>query len=432
MARNKASIGSGLAAATLLFASGAHAAACTGKVATVTFANWAAAETATAKEVSASVAAFEHANPCIKISMISIPFANMVSQLTVMTIGNNTPDVMELSSGMPQALAPQGALADLRSYAGKAMIDDIQPSVLADGEAGTKLVALPLSLTPHGFWYNKGLMRKAGLDPAKPPQTFAELTADIATIHAKEPKVFPFASPTAEGAYTMVATWPVLLAYCARPPMADDHLGWTQPCAVAAFTWLQKRAETNEMPVGNNMKDNRQLFATDQVAFTLDGPYMRGIVASINPAYASNSAFAAEFAATKVPVGSSGISRTALDIHQIGMSPKAADPEAAWKFVHFMVSSPDDMRDFIIPEGGMPPLTSLQLQFSAQLDQPYQQAWIKEIIPEAVPIPYNAAWYHATTDMVNALQKVVSGSDVKTSLDALETELKRIYPHDQP
>ncbi|MGH7057505.1 MAG: ABC transporter substrate-binding protein, partial [Acetobacteraceae bacterium] len=183
-------------------ASTAKAAGCTGKAETISFANWAAAETATAKEVAASVVAFEKADPCVHVKTIAIPFANMVSQLTVMTIGNNTPDVMELSSGMPQALAPQGALTDLRKYASKTLLDDIQPSLLQDGESQGKLVALPLSLTPHGFWYNKGIMRKAGLDPTRPPRTIAELTHDIAAVKAKEPKVFPLAMPTSKGAYT--------------------------------------------------------------------------------------------------------------------------------------------------------------------------------------------------------------------------------------
>ncbi|MGH7050647.1 MAG: hypothetical protein ACREE5_08375, partial [Acetobacteraceae bacterium] len=55
--------------AILLSASGAHAAGCTGTVKDITFANWAAAETATAKQVNASVAAFEKAHPCIQIRM---------------------------------------------------------------------------------------------------------------------------------------------------------------------------------------------------------------------------------------------------------------------------------------------------------------------------------------------------------------------------
>ena len=406
--------------------------ACTGPQQTISFANWAAAEAATQKEVSAAIAVFEHANPCITVKVISIPFAETVSQLTVMTLGGNTPDVMELSSGMQQVLSAQHALADVRKDAA-GMISDIQPPILQDGEYQTKLVALPLSLTPHGFWFNKALMKQAGLDPSRPPQTIAELNSDMAAIKAKLPKVYPFAMMTAKGEYAVVNMWPWLQAYCKTPPMADGHLGWMQPCTEQAFSWFQMMAKKGWMPVGNNMKANRELFATDQVAFTIDGPYMRGIVGTINSKYAPNTAFADTFGAAKVPVGPSGESRTAIDIHQIAISAHATgdEREAAWKFVNFMVSSPEDMRDFIIPEGGLPPLISLQKQFAEELDQPYQQVWVKDIIPEARPIPYNPRWYHASNDMVNALQKVVNGGNVKSALQDLENSLKRLYPHYQ-
>ena len=69
------------------------------------------------------------------------------------------------------------------------MVRDIQPAILQDGEYGGKLVALPLSLTPHGFWFNKALMKKAGLNPSQPPQTITALDHDMAVIKAKLPKV---------------------------------------------------------------------------------------------------------------------------------------------------------------------------------------------------------------------------------------------------
>jgi prophage maintenance system killer protein len=47
-------------------------------------------------------------------------------------LGGNTPDVMELSSGMQQVLSAQHALADARKDAAS-MISDIQPPILQDG-----------------------------------------------------------------------------------------------------------------------------------------------------------------------------------------------------------------------------------------------------------------------------------------------------------
>ncbi len=55
------------------------AGACSGSQQTISFANWASAEAATQKEVSTAIAAFEHANPYITVKVISIPFAETVS-----------------------------------------------------------------------------------------------------------------------------------------------------------------------------------------------------------------------------------------------------------------------------------------------------------------------------------------------------------------
>lgn len=417
---------------TMLVMTSAWAANCSGTPVTITFANWASAETATAKEVSAAISDFEAQNPCITVKPIAIPYNNVVSQLTIMAVGNNTPDVMELSSGMPQILAAQGALADLKKYAGSDLLNDNYPKMLEDGTYQGTLVALPLSLTPHGFWYNKDLMAKAGLDPNKPPQTIDELDKDMAVIKEKLPGVSPFGIMSDKALYTVVVMWPWLQAYCKNVPMSNNQLGWTQDCAVQAFQWFQSLAKKGYTPVGNDIKDNRQLFATNQMVFKLDGPYLRGIISSINSDYTDNDAFAKTFAVTKVPTGPTGTSQTAIDIHLIGMGATTQHADAAWKFIKFMVSSPQDIKDFLIPEGGIPPLKSSDAQFKDLLGQPYQQAWINEIIPEAEPVPYNPAWSEASNHIISALQAVMNGNDVKQTLGVLETQLKRIYPNFKP
>ncbi len=409
----------------------ALAASCSRTV-TLRFANWAAAEAATAKEVNAAIHTFEQQNPCIKIKSVALPYNEMVNQLTVMAVGGNTPDVMEMSSGWPQVLAAQGALANLKAYAPASLLKQNFPAMLQDGTYNGQLVALPLSLTPHGFWYNKALMAKAGLNPNKPPTTIAALDHDMAVIKSKLPGVYPMGQMSDKALYTMVELWPWLQAYCPTPPMANNHLGWTKACTVKAFNWFQFLAKSGYIPIGNDIKANRQLLATNKMVFEIDGPYLRGIISSINPAYTSNAAFAKTFGVEKIPVGPSGVSRTAIDIHLIGMSKTTPHPHAAWKFIQFMVSSPADVRDFLIPEGGIPPLKSSQAAFKSLLNQPYQQAWVKEIIPEARPVPYNAAWDDAANYMIDALQSVLNGSNVKQTLGLLEDQLKRLYPSYQP
>jgi multiple sugar transport system substrate-binding protein len=410
----------------------AHAAGCTGKPVRITFANWASAEAATAKEVSSAITAFEQANPCVHIASIAIPYNNVVSQLTVMTVGNNTPDVMQLSSGMPQLLAAQGALADLSRYASKEFLDDNYPSMLQDGQFDGRQVALPLALTPHGFWFNKVLMAKAGLDPSKPPQTISSFDQAMAAIKSKLPGVYPFGIMDDKAPYTVVVMWPWLEAFCKTVPMSANRLGWTKPCVEQAFSWFAMLAKKAYTPIGNDIKDNRQLFATGKMAFTVDGPYLRGIIASINPQYAANAAFAATFGAASVPSGPAGPSRTAIDIHLIAMSAHSADPRAAWKFIHFLIGDPVSVKDFLIPQGTIPPLKSSQQAFTGMLDQPYQEVWVRSIIPDAEPIPYNPKWYRASNDIIDALQAVMDGAPIKPALGRLEANLKQVYPDYQP
>ncbi len=410
----------------------AHAATCSGKSVRITFANWASAEAATAKEVNAAITAFEQANPCVHIASIAIPYNNVVSQLTVMTVGHNTPDVMQLSSGMPQLLAAQGALADLSHDASQAFLNDNYPAMLRDGQFAGRQVALPFALTPHGFWFNKALLAKAGLDPAKPPQTIAALDQAMAAIKAKLPGIYPFGIMDDKAPYTVVVMWPWLQAFCQTVPMSGKHLGWTQPCVEKAFSWFAMLAKKGYTPIGNDIKDNRQLFATGKMAFEVDGPYLRGIISSISPQYAPDSAFADTFGAEAIPAGPAGPSRTAIDIHLIAMSAHSADPQAAWKFLHFMIASPASVGDFLIPQGTIPPLKSSQAAFANELDQPYQKVWVQSIIPEAEPIPYNPKWYRASNDIIDALQAVMDNAPVKASLDQLEASLKQVYPGFQP
>lgn len=416
----------------LFFAAPAHAASCTGTPVKLSFANWASAETATAKEVGKAISAFEAANPCVHISSIAIPYNNVVSQLTVMTVGGNTPDVMQLSSGMPDLLAAQGALADLSHYASKTFLEDNYPAMLEDGQFKGRQVALPFALTPHGFWFNKALMTKAGLDPNKPPETITELDQDMAAVKAKLPGIYPFGIMDDKAPYTVVVMWPWLQAYCKTVPMSDQHLGWTQPCVEQAFSWFAMLAKKGYTPIGNDIKDNRQLFATDKMVFKVDGPYLRGIISSISKQYAPDQAFAATFGAASIPVGPSGQSHTAIDIHLIAMSAHTKHPEDAWKFIHFMVASPDSVRDFLIPQGTIPPLKSSQKAFASALAQPYQKVWVSDIIPSAQPIPYNPKWYHASNFIIDALQAVMNGSPVQASLAKLEANLKELYPDYKP
>ena len=152
---------------------------------TLSYANWASAESATKTQIDNAIQDFQTQNN-VKINNIAIPFDQMLQQLETMTNGGNPPDVMELSGNWPYALGGGGALQPLNSYIGSWRNDAFTNSF----EVGTykgNVYAVPFSISPHGFWYSKDLMSQAGLDPAKPPTTMDELDSQMATLRSKLP-----------------------------------------------------------------------------------------------------------------------------------------------------------------------------------------------------------------------------------------------------
>src|SRR5690348_12811348 len=138
------------------------------------FANWASAETATRSNIDKALQAFESQNN-VQVNNIGMPFDDVLNQLTSMTNAGIPPDVMELSGNWPYALGGTGALADLAPFVSQNWRKDAFPNSFEAGTYKGTLYAVPFSITPHGFWYNKKMMATAGLDPTKPPRTIAEL-----------------------------------------------------------------------------------------------------------------------------------------------------------------------------------------------------------------------------------------------------------------
>src|SRR5436853_195872 len=67
--------------------------------------------------------------------------------------------------------------------------------------------ALPYEYDPFGYVYNASLFKDAGLDPDKPPQTWAELRATNTTLKSKNPNVWPICQPIKNLAKTLPIIW---------------------------------------------------------------------------------------------------------------------------------------------------------------------------------------------------------------------------------
>ena len=399
------------------------------------FANWASAETATKDDIDKALQAFENQNN-VQVNNIGMPFDEVLGQLTAMAKAEVSADVAELSGNMPYVLGSNGALTDLRPLVEQSWYRDAFPNSFEAGTYKGNLYAVPFSITPHGFWYNKALMSEAGLNPARPPRTIDELNQAMAILRAKLPAgTYPIGIDTSVTDYALVGFWPWIWTFGGNP-MVDDGKGnvrinWADNGTVAAFQWLQTAANNGWTPLDQDIKAERTLMANRKLVFKLDGPYLTGSLGDLNPQFGTVAQVNQQFAVTTTPLGP-GITRpvTCADIHQLGISSLASDKTLAWKLVDFLTTSKDVIISFLIPEGGVLPHVSFntnQSLYARYYSDNISRSFITSVIPTMRPPAYGPRFSSAAMAIVKALQEIAHGTDVRPRLVKLTDEVNAIY-----
>jgi len=121
----------------------------------------------------------------IQVKVTVIPQAEFVQKLGTAAATGTGPDVTSLDLVYAPFFAQAGALQDITAKA-KSLpyFDKLSPTHLRLGTYKGKIYALPFTAEASVLYYNKGLFKKAGLDPAKPPTTWAALESDAEKITA--------------------------------------------------------------------------------------------------------------------------------------------------------------------------------------------------------------------------------------------------------
>ena len=157
-------------------------------------------------------------------------------------------DAMELSGNWPYALGAKGVLTDLNAFVPQSWRADAFPNSFETGTYKGALYAVPFSITPHGFWYSKNLLKAAGLNANQPPRTIDELNQAMTVLRAYLPdNAYPLGIDTSKREYALVGFWLGSWTFGGNP-MRDDGNGhvtinWADDGTVAAFKWLQNAAK---------------------------------------------------------------------------------------------------------------------------------------------------------------------------------------------
>lgn len=123
---------------------------------------------------------FNRENPDIEVRVQRIPWGTYYNKLFVAGLAGRAPDVFVCHASRLARLE-RGEFVEpvdelLRTHGGLD-VADIDPSIWRGVELNGRHLGVPLDVHPMGLFYNKELLRKAGI--AAPPKDFAEFLAAI-------------------------------------------------------------------------------------------------------------------------------------------------------------------------------------------------------------------------------------------------------------
>jgi ABC-type glycerol-3-phosphate transport system substrate-binding protein len=175
-----------------VFASSVSSAATT-KTTTISVASLIPGSTQEAKDqFAAQVAEFEKANPTIKVKPMEYQWLG--STFAAKLAAGTLPMVFTVPFTDARTLGDNGQLADLTKLVKKwSYFKKYNPAVLSEGTtAKGKIVGIPTAAYAQALHYNRKLFTQAGLDPNKPPTTWAQVR-DYAKIISQKTGAAGFA-----------------------------------------------------------------------------------------------------------------------------------------------------------------------------------------------------------------------------------------------
>jgi ABC-type glycerol-3-phosphate transport system substrate-binding protein len=184
--------------------------------------------------LTAVAAAFEKKDPDIKVNIVSQPADNYFALLTAAAISHKAPDIAVMWTGVWD-LKYAHLLADLKPYLPVADLDQMKGLrwMAQDYDPAKAIYVLPLEDQFYIGFYNKALLKKAGLDA--PPQDWSELYAACGKLHAAGVLPMLYGSdsqalssefyPFYDFSYLMAGAFPV----DAWPGFASGKIAWTDP-----------------------------------------------------------------------------------------------------------------------------------------------------------------------------------------------------------
>jgi multiple sugar transport system substrate-binding protein len=144
---------------------------------------------------------FEKENPNMKVNLTDLTWSDGHEKIVVAFGSGTAPDVLELGSDWVPEFSYQDILLDVTFEAEKIKKEFLmwEPATIGNPtDASPKIFGFPWILDTRVLFYNKDLIKKAGLNPENSPKTWDELLDYCEAVNRLKPDAYGFGANSAE------------------------------------------------------------------------------------------------------------------------------------------------------------------------------------------------------------------------------------------
>ncbi|MGN9841370.1 sugar ABC transporter substrate-binding protein [Nonomuraea sp. H19] len=201
----------------------------------------------------------------VKVERTGYDTSDLTNKALLAAQQGNSPDVLIVDNPVVSTLAEAGVLTTTEEN--KLDVSAIAPNLLAAGQSGGKTYGVPIGANTLALYYNKEVLKKAGVDVAS-VKDWASLTAALEKVKASGKKGITFSAiGTEEGSFQFL---PWFWGSGANLTKLDSPEGVS---AVALWTdWLRKGYAPNSV-INNTQTTSWQEFAGGDYAFAENGTW---------------------------------------------------------------------------------------------------------------------------------------------------------------